>query len=119
MFAGYVCDLNVNSHRFQRPLSEPPKVSSGSGPGVELYALTGGCNSLSGHSKVKIGGRKPATTGGGAHLVQGCSGERTPAQDEVLRRGGGNLGGHGARCSPGCVTIIDQGEAYSGHLATT
>ena len=64
--------------------------SFGSGPGLELYALTGGSTFLSGHSKVKIGGRKPATTSGGAHFLQGCSEERTPTQNKVLRRGGGN-----------------------------
>jgi hypothetical protein len=60
------------------------------GSGLELYAPTGGCTSFSGHSKVKIGRRKPATIGLGAHHVQGCSEERTPTQNEVLRRGGGN-----------------------------
>lgn len=74
----------------ERPLSARPTVEYGSVPGLELYAGTGGCPSLSGHSKVKIGGRKPATTGLGAQLVQLCSEERAPTQNEVLRRGGGN-----------------------------
>jgi hypothetical protein len=76
--------------KFHRQLSSERNDWSGSGPGLELYAPTGGCTSFSGHSKVKIGRRKPATIGLGAHLVQGCSEERTPTQNEVLRRGGGN-----------------------------
>jgi hypothetical protein len=85
-----VATLGVRFYGIERRLSGSVSVCCGSGPEVKLYALTGGCNSLSGHSKVKIGGCKPAKTGGAAHVVQGCSDERTPAQDAVIRRGGGN-----------------------------
>ena len=37
-------------------------VSNGSGPGVELHGPTGRCTSLTGHSKVEIGGLEPANS---------------------------------------------------------